>query len=132
MTRRHGDTETRRMQLCLRVPASPRPQPSSLSLLNTILRANHMNPAMPLSAASYDSWRRSISARHDEVAKTKLADGHDAFTLRTVSGGQINVGEIVEASLVVRSGDWHPVQELLRVKGGEGEEEIELAETAYS
>src|SRR5947207_5593220 len=59
--------------------------PASLSSLANILRANHMNPAMPLSAASYDTWRRSVAARHDEVTRTRLADGHDAFTLSTVS-----------------------------------------------
>src|SRR5260370_15459266 len=83
-------------------------------------------------AISYDAWRRSVEARHDEVTKVKLADGHDAFTLRTVSGNQVKAGEIIEASLIVRADDWHPVAERLRVKGGEGEEEFELAETAYS
>jgi hypothetical protein len=91
-----------------------------------------MNPALPLSATSYDAWRGSVGARHDEVTKTKLPDGHDAFTLRTVSGGQINAREIIEASLVVRAVDWHPVAERLRVKGAEGDEEFELTETAYS
>jgi hypothetical protein len=105
--------------------------PSLLSLAN-LLRANHMNPAMPLSAASYDAWRESVTARHDEVTKTKLADGHDAFTLRTVSWDQDKAGEIIEASLVIRADDWHPVEERLRVKGGEAEEEFELSETAYS
>ena len=106
--------------------------PVALSGLAEILRANHMNPALPLSATSYNAWRKSVAARHDEVAKTKLPDGHDAFTLRTVSSGQINAGEIIEASVVIRADDWHPVAERLRVKGGEGDEEFELAETAYS
>ncbi len=105
--------------------------PVMLSGLADILRANHMNPALPLSATSYDAWRRSVVARHDEVAKTKLPDGHDAFTLRTASSGQINAGEIIEASLVIRALDWHPVAESLRIKGADGEEEFELAETAY-
>ena len=103
-----------------------------LSGLGDILRANHMNPAMPLSAASYDAWRRSVATRHDEVTRTKLADGHDAFTLRTASSTQVNSGEIIEALLVVRAGDWHPVQERLLVKGNQGDEEFELSETAYS
>ncbi len=106
--------------------------PASLWSLANILRANHMNPAMPLSAASYDAWRKSVEARHDEVTKNKLTDGHDAFTLRTVSGDQVNAGEIIEASLVIRAVDWHPVQERLLVKGNQGDEEFELSETAYS
>ncbi len=91
-----------------------------------------MNPAMPLAATSFDAWRRSIAASHDEVTKTKLADSHDAFNLRTTSTGQVNNGEIIEASLVVRASDWHPVQEQLRVKVAQGDEQLELTETAYS
>lgn len=114
------------------VPNHTTSLPAPLSSLTDILRANHMNPAMPLSAASYDAWRRSVAPRHDEVTKTRLADGHDAFTLRTVSGDPINTDEIIEASLVIRANDWHPVNEHLRVKSGEGDEEFELSETAYS
>src|SRR5437773_2711670 len=73
--------------------------PAPLLSLTDIFRANHMNPAMPLSAASYDTWRRSVVARHDEVTRTKLADGHEAFTLSTASTGQIRPSEIIEASL---------------------------------
>src|SRR5262249_33501245 len=112
--------------------ANHRQTPAALLALNDVLRANHMNPAMPLSAASYDAWRRSVAEAHNEVNKIKLADGHDAFTVRTFSGGQVKLGAIIEASLVVRSNDWHPVEERLRVKGSEGEEEFELSETAYS
>jgi hypothetical protein len=66
------------------------------------------------------------------VTRTRLSDGRDAFTLRTISTSQVNEGEIIEASLVIRSDDWHPVAERLRVKGNPSDEEFELAETAYS
>src|SRR5207248_4881136 len=52
--------------------------------------------------------------------------------LKTTSSGLINVGEIAEASLIVRTSDWHPVAEHLRVKGEQGDEEFDLTETAYS
>ena len=42
------------------------------------------------------------------------------------------MGEIAEASLIVRVSDWHPVAEHLRVKGEQGDEEFDLTETAYS
>jgi hypothetical protein len=106
--------------------------PPSLSSLANVLRANHMSTTMPLSAKSFDAWRSSVVRRHDEVTKTQLADGHDSLTLRTSSTGQANIGEIIEASLTVRAGDWHPVQENLVVKTNEGNEEFELVETAYS
>lgn len=110
----------------------PTTVPTSLSSLTNILLANHMNPAMPLAATSFDAWRNSLSARRDEVTKTKLGDGYDALTLRTAASDQVNNGEVIEASLIVRTGDWHPVQENLRVKNEQGVEEFELAEMAYS
>ena len=116
-------------------PAKISPQqdsPRSLIELNAVLRSNHMNPAMPLSASSYEAWRRSVESKHEEVTKTTTNDGHQALTLHTTPTGQINVGGIAEASLVVRVSDWHPVEERLRVRGEQGEEEFELTETAYS
>ncbi len=106
--------------------------PPTLLQLDKLLRANHMNPATPLSAASYDNWRRSVEPKHEEVTKNTLADGREALTLHTTPTGQISVGGIAEALLVVRASDWHPVEERLRVRGEQGDEEFELTETAYS
>jgi len=113
-------------------PAKHIASPPVLLRLDQVLRANHMNPARPLSAASYDAWRQSVATKHEEVTKTTLAAGHEALTLKTTSSRQVNVGEIAEASLIVRVSDWHPVAEHLRVKGEQGDEEFELTETAYS
>ena len=112
-------------------PVTPHPAPDTLAKLNTVLRANHMNPARPLSAASYDAWRRSVAHKNEEVTKT-IIGGHEVFSLKTTPTGAINVGQIVEASLVVRTSDWHSVAGRLRVKGDQGDEEFELIETAYS
>lgn len=106
--------------------------PPTLLQLDKLLRSNHMNPAMPLSASSYDTWRRSVEPKHEDVTKSTLADGHESLTLHTMPIGQINVCSIAEASLVVRASDWHPVEERLRIRGEQGDEEFELTETAYS
>jgi hypothetical protein len=106
--------------------------PPMLMQFDSVLRANHMNPAMPMSASSYDSWRRSVEPRHEEVTRDRLRDGDEALTLHTTSTGPISVGSIIEASLVVRTSDWHPVEERLRVRGEQGDEEFELTETAFS
>jgi len=44
--------------------------------------------------------------------------------LKTTSSGLINVGEIAEASLIVRTSDWHPVADHLRVKGEQGDKNL--------
>jgi anti-sigma factor RsiW len=106
--------------------------PGSLIELNAVLRSNHMNPSMPLSASSYETWRRSVEPKHEEVTKTTTSDGHQALTLRTAATGEIAQGAIIEASLIVRENDWHPIEERLRVKSDRGDEEFELVETAYS
>ena len=105
--------------------------PAAVSSLVRTLRANHMNPGLPLSAASFETWRRSLMARHDEVTRLAI-NGHEVVTLRTISDDQVSVGGIVEASLVVRASDWHPTGETLRVKGSATDEEFEMVETAYA
>jgi hypothetical protein len=52
--------------------------------------------------------------------------------LRTITTEQVSPGAIVEASLVVRKSDWHPLEERLRVRGTEADEEFDLSEIAYS
>lgn len=112
--------------------ASPRPGSSTLTELSALLRSNHMNPTMPLAASSYEVWSQSITSKHEEVSRTTSSDGRETLTLRTLVIGQLEPGAIAEASLVVRANDWHPVEERLRVKSEQGDEEFELIEAAYS
>lgn len=105
---------------------------SALTRLSSVLRANHMNPVMPLSAASYEAWSRSVTHKHEEVIRTTDGDRHEMLTLRTTVIDQVAQGAIAEASLVVRANDWHPIEERLRVKTDHGDEEFELVEAAYS
>ncbi len=106
----------------------------SLRDVNTVLRANHMNAARPLSASSFEGWRQSLRSPHEDVMKSVASDGHRVLTLKVVPIEQVSTGAIVEATLVVRESDWHPVRESLRVRSGnnQGDEEFELVETDYS
>ncbi len=129
----HLDTKDTRSDQASPAKISPGQDSSGpLIELNAVLRSSHMNPAMPLSASSYEAWRRSVEPKHDEVTKTTTNDGHQALTLRTAATGQIAQGAIIEASLIVRESDWHPIEERLRVKSDRGDEEFELVEAAYS
>jgi len=56
--------------------ATESPQPGAneaalLSELAEVLRANHMDPQQPLSAASFQRWRQSLAAKREEVSRSQ-------------------------------------------------------------
>src|SRR5262249_35743236 len=91
-----------------------------ISELEQVLKANQMDPAHPLSAVSYQSWHNTLQAQRDEITKTKLADGADALSLRTVPAAAVRIGQIVEAVFVVRAKDWLPTELRLDVASESG------------
>src|SRR5437016_6816643 len=99
-----------------------------VSELEQVLKANHMDPARPLSAASYQSWHNTLQHQRDEITKSKLADGNDAVTLRTIPPAPVNVGQIAEATFVVRATDWLPTQLRLDVAAEGGHHVYELSQ----
>lgn len=105
--------------------------PAVLAELEQVLRANHLDPQRPLSATSYQAWRNSLGQKQEEVTRTLLPDGLKALTLRTTPAGQVGVGQIAEAALVVRAKDWHPVEQRLRVRSEGGDRVYELTETVF-
>ncbi|MGH9905183.1 MAG: hypothetical protein ACRD8U_06305, partial [Pyrinomonadaceae bacterium] len=105
--------------------------PTILVRLEKILVANHMDPRNPLSPVSYDAWRRSVDPKREEVTRSMRPDGLEVLTLRTVPTGTIGVYGITEANYVVRARDWHPIEEHLRVRGEQGDEEYDLVETTF-
>lgn len=100
------------------------------SELMEVLRANRMNPQQPLSAASFQTWRQSLAAKHEEVSRSQTEAG-ETLTLRVSAVAEIAVGQITEASLVVRGRDWRPQAQSLKVRGENEIREYELSETAY-
>jgi len=100
------------------------------SELIEVLRANRMNPESPLSVASFQAWRQSLAAKREEVSRSQTEMG-EALTLRVSTNADRAIGQIIEASLVVRGRDWHPQAQLLKVRGEKEIREYELSETAY-
>jgi Putative zinc-finger len=94
-----------------------------------VLETNQMDPQRPLSAASYDLWRNSLQRKQDEVTRSKLPNGGDALTLRTIPGAPVDVGHILEAVFVVRARDWQPTSLRLNVASQGGSRVYELTET---
>lgn len=99
--------------------------------LEDVLQHNHMGGRRLLSAAAFGEWRNSLNRRQESVYTTTLADGNEALTLKTVASEAPQPDSILEASLVVRAGDWRPVQQGLRVQGEFEIREYELSEISY-
>ena len=105
-----------------------------IATLAEIYRANRLDWRRPLSAVSFAEWRKSLAGKKEEVVKARLADGPealDALNLSTTATGRTGAGAVREATLMVRSRDWHPVRQTLKVSEEAGEAEYEIIETAF-
>jgi Putative zinc-finger len=101
-----------------------------LTELTDVLRANRMNPQRPLSPASFQAWRQSLTAKREEVSRLQTGAG-EMLRLRVLPVAEPSTGQITEASLVVREHDWHPLAQTLKVQGENEIRDYELSETAY-
>lgn len=95
--------------------------------LERVLRQNHMDGRPLLAASAFREWRKSSAIRREQVSRGKLQDGTEALTLQTVAAAP-GRDSILEASLVVRAGDWRPVEQRLRVRGESDIREYKLVE----
>ncbi len=93
---------------------------ASVSAAQNAFRSSGFDWDNPLSAAAYDAWRSGLSNKHDEVRA--LPQG--LLELKTTSDG----GPVREASLTVRSADYHPVEEGIVLQDSQ---RIEIAELNY-
>jgi Putative zinc-finger len=101
-----------------------------LTELTDVLRANRMDPQRPLSPASFQAWRQSLTAKREEVSRLQTGDG-EMLRLRVLPIAEPSAGQLTEASLVVRAQDWHPMAQTLKVRGEDEIRDYELSETAY-
>ncbi len=102
-----------------------------LDELTQVFRTNHMDQRRPLSAAGFESWRRSIQPASEQVREATLADGGRALILTTTVTEALRENAIANAEWVVRAADWHPIQQRLKVQGKQELWEYELTETAF-
>lgn len=111
-------------------PAVSAPPPV-LEELAQILEFNRMDPARPLSPASYQAWRQSIQLESENVTQTELAGGAAAFQIQMAAKGPFDTNAIIRADSLVRQAGWHVVQQVLRVQRNNSALEYELSETSY-
>jgi len=111
-----------------RTPTEPA---DMLIMLERIFRENRLDWRRPLSVVSFAEWRKSLRGRNEEIQRSRLADGTEALSLRTISTEPPRPGAILEATLTVRARDWSPFKQTLRVNEEAGAAEYELLETAF-
>ncbi len=99
--------------------------------LGQIFRANRIDGRRPLSPTNYENWRKAIERKAERVGETDLSDGGKGLVLSTTPAGPFAPNSIIQADLVVRVDDWHPVAETLRVQGDEEIRDYELTETHF-
>jgi len=102
-----------------------------LADLQNVYQENGIDIAHPLSPEGFDNWRRSLHGERDEVFATRLAAGDQGMDLRTIPTQPPVRGHILSAELIVRSGDWHPVEQRFRIQGATTTQEYDVLETAY-
>jgi hypothetical protein len=80
---------------------------------------NPDNWTAPMTAEGFSEWHNSLSAPIDKVKKSK-----DRWTLDTVAPA----GPIREASIVIRAGDFHPLEQHIRFSG---DRKVDMEEVAF-
>jgi hypothetical protein len=102
-----------------------------LTELQAVFDQNGYDPKNPLSSENHERWRNSLTDRSEEVVQTSLPAGDSALVVKTEAAGPHSVQSIIQVELVVRTEDWHPVEQRLRVQGPEGVLDYELTERTF-
>jgi hypothetical protein len=91
----------------------------TINSLQTMFRAANYDWDDPLSAKSYQAWRNQLAAKQDQVTQEK-----DAYRIQTSASS----GEMLEASLKLRSQDLQPVEGRFEFRNREWVEISEIAD----
>ncbi|HET6962292.1 MAG TPA: hypothetical protein VFJ27_07340, partial [Terriglobia bacterium] len=116
--------------------AATREQPNQqasllLAELQAVFRQNGYDANNPLSSENHERWRSSLTNRSEEVVETSLPAGDAALVVKTEAAGPHLPQSIIQAELVVRRGDWHPVEQRLQVQGHEQVYDYEITERSF-
>jgi hypothetical protein len=99
--------------------------------LQAVFLQNGYDANNPLSSQSHERWRNSLSNPSDRVVETSLPAGDAALVVKTEATGPHSPQSIIQAELVVRRSDWHPVEQRLRVQGQEQVLDYEITERTF-
>jgi anti-sigma factor ChrR (cupin superfamily) len=83
-----------------------------------------MSFQQPVSVANHQAWRDTVPQREDEVE-----ENGDYLRLRTRCAEPVLPGQIQEAELLVRTSDWHAVEQTFLIAGAA--DRYRIVETSY-
>ncbi|MPZ21033.1 MAG: hypothetical protein GEV06_24500 [Luteitalea sp.] len=93
--------------------------------LETLAR-NGLDKGPPLSAVAFAHWRAQLLAGEDtkeRVERVQTTDMGPAVRIHILAPRPQMAGRVVEASVLLRTSDWHPVEQVLRVQTSDGDVE---------
>ncbi|HRH44353.1 MAG TPA: hypothetical protein PKY82_22150 [Pyrinomonadaceae bacterium] len=85
----------------------------------------------PLSSESYQNWSSRLTKKQEGVTRTKTDKDEEAFELSTKITGDQENGKIIQANLIVRESDWHPVNSSITIKTADGNQVFEVSEMTF-
>ena len=103
---------------------------SVVNELQLVYTHNRVDRTRPLSPAAFADWRAANTVS-ESVKPARTQRGEEAFSITATPEGTAAADRIIEADFVVRSSDWHPVQQHLKVLGSDGIREYDLTEDTY-
>ncbi len=93
--------------------------------LETLYEQNDLDFSRPVSATNHAAWVAENGAAREQVDQE---GGYLRIRMRSADAPE--PGEIVEAELVVRATDWHPIEQTWMVHGDGGTRQYRIVETA--
>lgn len=99
------------------------------ALLDSLYRSNSLDPERPLAVADFIAWRSALP-RHEDRVREDTARHLVQITTTAPNAGP---GHIQHIDCVLRTTDWHPVEQHIYVnRPGGAEEEFDLEEISYA
>lgn len=115
-------------------PDSPESGTGLLDQLHKIYSATHLDWSEPISVANFKAWADSEAPVDEQVIPENLPLGGHAYRLIARAKNPLSSPKrdwMSELQVVVRSSDWHAVEESLTVQGSSGVRTYEVAELEY-
>lgn len=105
--------------------------PPLMTEIRTICQENDFHDPSPLSLSDFSRWSNSSPHKRETVQELKLDDDAKAYRITAETEGRAGAHTLRALQIVVRSKDWHAIQESFIVGDKEAAQTYEIAELDY-
>ncbi len=99
------------------------------AMLVDFYESNSLDPERPMAVANFMAWRNALSRHKDQVEEDAT---HHLVRISTIAA-EVKPGRIRHIDYVLRTTDWHPVEQRIYVNGANGkDDELDLEEISYA